>query len=166
METGAAGFYASKEGGRVAYSAATDTVKLTGPGPHVLAALEVPAGTDSDLYPTLGEFANLGASAVWRRYGGSKLTQRGTPQAIRNRGGGERQSQTGFYVAGNFTATLSTTPGKQALIAAGAPYIVPIDNVLRPGTCIVWTVEAYAIGAKDPWLAAMYLEFHELPAQP
>lgn len=159
-------FYASGDGGRLAFNASTDFISLTGTSEQSLAAFRNPAGSGKDVVLWFGEFAST-QNTSFRRYRGATITPTGTKRDAANMGGGDAVAVAELYVGGT-AATFTGTGGtvsKTALIQAYGQYVANINGStrLRPGQGIRWTITG---GANQGHQAAIYLEWAEIPAMP
>jgi hypothetical protein len=158
-----AAFYASKEGGRVAFSAWTGFVALPqGAGEVMLAAFRNPAGSGVDVHLTWGEFG-AGMVTRFRRYGGSStLSGLGTKRAVGNRGGGTAVAKAELYAGGQFTAgNLTDANSRKGAYIDPKQYKLPLDAIMRPGSHLIWTMDN---DSNQPSSGLVHLEWHELPA--
>lgn len=156
-------YYASGDGGRVAFNASTNILSISGSGEQPLCAFQNPAGSGMDVLLWFGEFSSS-IDTNFRRYRGATISATGTAQTAANMGGGTATSVAKLLVPGQYTATGGTV-SKTAQIGAYDQYVADIhfSTRLRPGQGIRWTINGP--GGNPSYTAAVYLEWAEIVAE-
>lgn len=160
-------WYASAEGGRVAFNITTGIVPLAANATEQsLAAFQNPTGSGKDIFIDMGEFG-CSLNGTFRRYRNSTFSGLSSPISATNMGGGSATSVAAMYVGGT-APTFTRTGGnvsKTAHIAAFNQYLTHVGGktVLRPGNTLAWSITGPSGNASN-FTASVYFEYWELPA--